>query len=370
MSPRLALPLAALGLALAALAFWAGTRWPGVARPSSAASASVPAPGAASTATLPALNDPSPTAPLAAQGVPKGAATTALPVPTATDAPPTATPTAPPPTATPTAPPPTATLTAPPPSATHTPRPPTATHTPRPPTPTRVATATPVYVLLEDREALWEYVTPTYTPSPTPTAIPPVLLGKIAFRSNLMGSKTKGKVLLVDPDGRNLALLVDPWAYEAVCELERLSPDGRYRVDQARGQRGLDLWLASVAGGARAQLTFVGKGQAYDAAWFPDGRRIAFASNQEGDDDIFVVTLGDPAAPQPQTINLTPGDTWESDKHPSVSPDGQFIVFYSNRTGRNQIWIMAADGTNPRQLVALDGDCWDPIWFKPCYARP
>ena len=97
----------------------------------------------------------------------------------------------------------------------------------------------------------------------------------------------------------------------------------------------------------------------------PDQRRIVFASNQEGDDDIFVVEIRGLDGPNPRVSKLTNGDTWESDKHPSYSPDGSQIVFYSNRTGRSQIWIMNADGSDPHVVFETDEDCWDPVWFKP-----
>jgi TolB protein len=179
----------------------------------------------------------------------------------------------------------------------------------------------------------------------------------------LLGSSGK-RILVVNPDGSELAYLPNRWAYDRQCDRDRLSPDGAYAVIQAEGRHGLDLFVMALPGGSTSQLTFVGKGKAYDPAWSPDGRRIVFASNQETDDDIFVVEFGDPRAPRPRTIKLT-HDDWESDKHPSYSPDGTQIVFCSNKSGRRQIWVMNADGSEPRQLVDIDADCWDPVWIKP-----
>jgi TolB protein len=51
-------------------------------------------------------------------------------------------------------------------------------------------------------------------------------------------------------------------------------------------------------------------------------------------------------------VRLT-NNTWEWDKHPTWSPDGAQIAFYSNRdSGRRQIWIMNADGSNQRNLTS------------------
>jgi Tol biopolymer transport system component len=56
---------------------------------------------------------------------------------------------------------------------------------------------------------------------------------------------------------------------------------------------------------------------------------------------------------------------WEWDKHPSWSPDGTRIVFWSNQgSGRKQLWIVNADGTNRRLLLESPHNDWDPVWIK------
>ncbi len=64
--------------------------------------------------------------------------------------------------------------------------------------------------------------------------------------------------------------------------------------------------------------------------------------------------------PQRLTFN-----SWEWDKHPTWSPDGSQIIFYSNReTGRRQLWVMNADGTGQRRLLDSPYGDWDPVWIK------
>jgi TolB protein len=61
------------------------------------------------------------------------------------------------------------------------------------------------------------------------------------------------------------------------------------------------------------------------------------------------------AAPQPVTA--------VSDAYPSAAPDGRSIVFQSNRSGRQALWVADADGANPRILFdAGAGYPSGPVW--------
>jgi TolB protein len=51
------------------------------------------------------------------------------------------------------------------------------------------------------------------------------------------------------------------------------------------------------------------------------------------------------------------------DQQPSVSPDGRYIVFQSNRSGSRNVWRIDIDGSNPKQLT--DGSNLDAY---PVYA--
>jgi TolB protein len=61
--------------------------------------------------------------------------------------------------------------------------------------------------------------------------------------------------------------------------------------------------------------------------------------------------------------SLTRND-WEWDKYPSWSPDSMQIVFWSNRTGIQQIYVIDADGKNLHNISNTGWGEYDPIWIK------
>ena len=88
-----------------------------------------------------------------------------------------------------------------------------------------------------------------------------------------------------------------------------------------------------------------------DPAWSPDGTRIAFGSNRDGDRDIYVMDADGGNVQQ-----LT--DDPESDRDPAWSPDGTRIAFTRN----GDIYVMDADGGNVQLLT--DGP--DPTAPRVC----
>ena len=60
-------------------------------------------------------------------------------------------------------------------------------------------------------------------------------------------------------------------------------------------------------------------------------------------------------------VNLT-SDSTESDSHPDWSPDGKQVVFDSWRSGKAEIYIMQADGSDVQQLTDGTGENQEPKW--------
>ncbi|MEW5959872.1 MAG: hypothetical protein AB1801_19275 [Chloroflexota bacterium] len=257
------------------------------------------------------------------------------------------------------------------------------------------ATPTPVYNTI----SLITIPTPA-TPTPTPQSIPPVLVGKILFRSDREGmnqSASEGGnnyIYVYDPETGQLGRLTDNWPYEAAVARDVWSADLRFRVftkDFSR-YRNVDDPAGVTTGVERedvpalfnfdnfydteTQLTSFGKGIAYGGVWSPTTHQIAFVSNDSGDDEIWVVNADGSNLKQLTASNAEFNareigkDTFlpELSKYPSWSPDGKQIVFTSNRTGNEQLWIMNADGSDERLLMGWDN--WtpyndsQPVWVK------
>ena len=51
------------------------------------------------------------------------------------------------------------------------------------------------------------------------------------------------------------------------------------------------------------------------------------------------------------------------DTGPQYSPDGSKIVFASERSGHNEVWLCNADNSNPVQLTSLESTSGSPGWF-------
>jgi TolB protein len=169
----------------------------------------------------------------------------------------------------------------------------------------------------------------------------------------------------MNPDGSNVRLCNCSELWESSFNQEGYSPDKKSNLYvRAVGARGADMqiWVHNNETNSDSVLT----GNApyfptvdYDAAWSPDGRYIAWVSEVDGNDEIYLYDIQ-----QLETKRLTT-NSFEWDKRPSFSPDSARIVFWSNRdTSRKQIWVMNRDGNEPINLSQNEYNDWDPLWVK------
>jgi Tol biopolymer transport system component len=110
-----------------------------------------------------------------------------------------------------------------------------------------------------------------------------------------------------------------------------------------------DIWAQEAGGVGAATLVAANIGEDVTPEWSPEGGKLLYVSDRDGDYEIYVRTLAGSEA------KLT--DNTFADVHPTWSPTGDRILFSSNRGGSFfQIFSMRADGSDVRQvgLVALN----------------
>jgi TolB protein len=142
-------------------------------------------------------------------------------------------------------------------------------------------------------------------------------------------------------------------------------PDGRTRLPSRRAVAiaamivvaGL-LVAPAVAIGDHLLELISGKsarGDVQTPAWSPDGRKLAFVSERDGNAEIYVMN-----ADGSGQENLTRQPA--SDSHPSWSPNGRKLAFVSRRDTNSEIYVMNADGSGLRRLTRTPRDDRGPAW--------
>ncbi len=92
------------------------------------------------------------------------------------------------------------------------------------------------------------------------------------------------------------------------------------------------------------------------SVWSPDGRRIAYTSQQRnGRWDIFVMRSD---GSRKSGLTATPG----SEEHPAWSHDGRRITFARQIGGKWAIFVMPVDGGRARRLTPLSENSQQPAW--------
>jgi Tol biopolymer transport system component len=116
-----------------------------------------------------------------------------------------------------------------------------------------------------------------------------------------------------------------------------------------------DICLMNANGQAETRLTNSGATSFYPDL-SPDGQFVVFSSNRSGRYEIYTMKL-EGATTRQLTNSL--GSLFA----PVVSPDGQRIVFHNDLGGsRKTVWIMDRDGKTPRQIIDAPGGAFAPTW--------
>jgi Tol biopolymer transport system component len=147
---------------------------------------------------------------------------------------------------------------------------------------------------------------------------------------------------IVSTDGSSFVEPAQP--HSQVSLAPSWSPDGdRWVMDDVQGLR-----VQAMDGSATQLIT--DDGNDTSPTWSPDGNRVAFVRRQHDHWEIYVV---DADGRNPRRLTDTPnkpdGQVGNS-VSPAWSPDGQYIAFLTDRTGKWEIWMMRANGSGQQPM--------------------
>lgn len=172
--------------------------------------------------------------------------------------------------------------------------------------------------------------------------------------SDLFHMSMDGKLVRTLTKGPAGAMNVEP----------AISPDGK-KVAFSSDRTGRPMiWVMNVDGSGAERLTHAGRYNS-SPAWSPDGSKIVFASQDGGKFDIFTVDTKGPSKGKLTRLTsakMENGSGWSDNEFPSFSPDGRHILFTSNRSGRNQLYITDLQGQNERRITFDSHDYFSPVW--------
>ena len=205
------------------------------------------------------------------------------------------------------------------------------------------------------------------------------------------------ELVWVDRDGRPTPLSATSGQYQS----PRLSSDGKRLALAIRsGFMSRDIWIHDIASDTRVQLSMEG-GDNQSPVWMPDGRRLTFASNQSGSQNIYIRPLDAGAALQlllggglphnPSswsrdgrmlayyTVDPANGrDIWlfdraglirpvlataANERSPSLSPDGGWMAYVSDESGSDEVYVRATEKADTAHRVSAGGGT-EAVWSQ------
>jgi eukaryotic-like serine/threonine-protein kinase len=197
-------------------------------------------------------------------------------------------------------------------------------------------------------------------------------------------------------DGKRLGSVGEPGLYGEIV----LSPDERRlaveRVDPQLST--LDLWVLELASGIFSRLTF-NPANDENPVWSPNGRELVFSSDRKGEDNLYRQDIGGgeekllfesgeskypfiwfndgqsilfinqngrsfyqlPLTGDRRPVTLLKSDFDKDEPH--ISPDGQWVAYNSNESGRWQVYVAAFPTFTERRQVSVSSGC-QPRWGK------
>jgi len=172
---------------------------------------------------------------------------------------------------------------------------------------------------------------------------------KIAFMSNRDGNP---EIYTMNRDGSGMRRLTN---HPALDVTPTWSPTGQQLAFTSDRSGNPNIWIMNADGSQPRQITR--ESHADRSTWSPAPlNEIAFTARGGGG---FVIKIYDFASSSIKTIT----DDIGTNEQPTFSPSGRHLAFTSTRAGKEQLFVIARDGTGLRQLTRVGNNKW-ANWSK------
>jgi serine/threonine-protein kinase len=142
--------------------------------------------------------------------------------------------------------------------------------------------------------------------------------------------------------------------------MPRWSPDGQTIAFLSAQEDNFDVWSRRADGTGDAELLADLEESVADLAWTPDGRslllRTAGLPRVIGRRDIYMVPLDTEGAPMPLLTSSA------DEAAPALSPDGRWLAYSSDETGRREVFVRPYPNLQAGQFQVSSGGGRAPAW--------
>jgi Tol biopolymer transport system component len=136
------------------------------------------------------------------------------------------------------------------------------------------------------------------------------------------------------------------------------SPDGKHIIFSSDRKGHYDLYEKAVDGGGNEELVFESEIAKYCQSWSPDGKFLLYmtVSNESSTNtDIWTLPLFGDRKPVPYL------QTEFDEAGGRFSPEGKWIVYASDESGRSEVYVRPFPGPGGKLLVSAAGGS-TPVW--------
>jgi DNA-binding SARP family transcriptional activator len=137
------------------------------------------------------------------------------------------------------------------------------------------------------------------------------------------------------------------------------TPDGKsVTFSSTRATGATDLWTQRADGSAQAMMQLHVKGNLYNARWSPDGKWLLYQTDikSPGSGDILAIRPGIDTVPVPVVA------TRFTEISPALSPNGRWLAYVSNETGADEIYVVPFPNKGTAKWpISADGGT-EPVW--------